>query len=233
MMDERSLIRDAIKIALHTVQSSGKTADKILKPAIAQSLKAQGFGADQEDTRGMMERGLPVWRSKDSGEIESTSGRRRVDIVVYSKNGYDLIGLIETESDLDDLRPSGVVNRRSGHYDVYSIAGQENGSFFESYKSLERMAALVFYRSSRMRSDRDFSPMNVVQDLEQVRSDSRTAHNPTNVPLFLVSAQCRKSDLEMLDARCRSVGAEVLWQRILGLGSSCPGSFAESHIKAF
>src|ERR1700675_3941689 len=35
--------------------------------------------------------------------------------------------------------------RRDRHYDVWSIDRNEDGTYFDSYKSLERMAAAAFY----------------------------------------------------------------------------------------
>ena len=55
-----------------------------------------------------------------------------------------VVCLIETESDLNDLREQGV-SGRSGHYDVLSVARRDDGTWFHSYKSLERMAAAAWY----------------------------------------------------------------------------------------
>jgi hypothetical protein len=71
--------------------------------------------------------------------------RRKIDIVVRA--GQQPIALIEIESDLNDLKKSGVTNR-NGHYDVFSIAKSADGAYFDSYKPLERMAAAAFYFGS-------------------------------------------------------------------------------------
>ncbi len=70
MTDERIAIREVIKRVLLTVHSPAKTADAVLKPALARDLKACGFCADQEDTRATLDRRLPVWRSRNSDRSE-------------------------------------------------------------------------------------------------------------------------------------------------------------------
>jgi hypothetical protein len=107
----------------------GKCGQKILQPTIASALRAEGYIADKEDKNALLPARLPVWRSKNTGLIEETRGRRLIDIVVYQEGR--LVALIETESDLNDLLRTGI-SKRSGHYDVNSIARDKAGNFFNS-----------------------------------------------------------------------------------------------------
>ena len=118
---------------------------------------------------------MAVWRSKDDHQIELTARRRRIDIVAY--DGQQPIALIEIESDLGDLRSSGVT-RRNGHYDVWSIAADENGAYFDSYKSLERMASAAVYYSVFMESGEYPKPEEAIEKLLSIRSSEPEAQNP-------------------------------------------------------
>lgn len=122
---DRHRIRELVRAALKPIEVSGKMGESVLKRTVADVLRGAGFTPDVEDKAQLLREGMPVWRTKDSGLIEETRGRRRIDIAVY--HGDELAGLIETESDLDDLRENGV-STRSGHYDVFSIAQSREGS---------------------------------------------------------------------------------------------------------
>lgn len=203
----RDQIRRAICDALRPLDVTGKIGESKLKGAVADSLRSAGFRADLEDQAQFLRSGMPVWRSKDTGLVEETRARRRIDIVVY--RGDDLVGLIETESDLDDLREEGI-SSRSGHYDVFSIARSGSGEHFDSYKSIERMAAAAFYWNSERRAGAYPSPKFAELILTAVKSDRPLAHNPAGVPLFLVSGRCRPKDPPIILARLRSLDAELL-----------------------
>ena len=199
-------LRLTITQAISALSINGNCGNKLLHPVVADALRAAGYEADKEDTKRLLGAGLPVWRSKDSGEVERTQGRRRVDIVVY-KQGR-LVALIEIESSLDDLCQLGV-SRRNGHYDVSSIARCASAIFFNSYKSLERMAATAFYVSLQEQLDTE----EAVARLSAIRSDLPTDHNPLGVHLLLVSGRCRKTDREILAARLKSLDAELMCVR--------------------
>ena len=142
MKDEANSILQLIRSGTASMPISGKVGQRLLQPKIAQVLSASGYDVDVEDTRGFFPPGLPAWRDKQTFEVVPTSGRRRIDLVV--RKNEEVVALIEAESDLNDLREHGV-SGRSGHYDVFSIASQADGTWFDSYKSLERLAAAAWY----------------------------------------------------------------------------------------
>lgn len=192
-------------VAGHAV--AGKVGKSVLQPTIGDALRGQGFVVDREDAGQLLSAGMPVWRSKDDGQVVPTKGRRRVDLVVY-EDGMP-IALIETESDLDDLRTSGVT-RRNGHYDVASIAKRADGRYFDSYNSVERMASAVFYWSLRNHMGQYPSPVQAQQRLEAIASDDPAIHNPSGLTLVLVSGRCRPQDAGILAARLKSLGAVLV-----------------------
>ncbi|NGM45155.1 hypothetical protein G5B31_06350 [Rhodobacter sp. SGA-6-6] len=186
----------AVKECVDALKISGKCGEKILKPAIQNHLTRLGLEADAEDRSLFLGAQLPVWRSKDTREIEVTAARRKIDLVV--RQDGKVIGLIETESDLNDLRPVGVT-RRNGHYDVYSIARDARGAWFHSYKSLERMAAALWY-------DAGLAP----DALPNVQSDDPGVHNPKGLDCILVTGRCRPSDQAILAPRLLALGATLI-----------------------
>ena len=200
-------ILEVIKGSVKGKRTSGKMGKSYLQPTIAAALRTAGFNADEEDTAKLLPPRMPVWRSKDNHEVEETIVRRRVDIVVY-KDGQ-LAAMIEAESSLGDLRVSGV-SRRNGHYDVESIAKNADGGYFDSYKSLERMATAAFSWSIFCKTGAHPSPHQAQALLEAVRSDDTKLHNPANVPLFLVSGLCRKIDETILSRRIKSLSATLV-----------------------
>jgi hypothetical protein len=181
-----NLLHDAIVVALRTL-----TTFRIVKEDEAQFLQAQ----------------MPVWRGKLSNEVEPTHRQRRIDIVVYDDDIP--IALIEVESDLDDLKVSGV-SSRNGHYDIFSVAKSADGQYFHSYKSLERMAAAAFYYHLHQRDQIYPDAKSAIEKLELVTSDRPDDHNPSQLPIFLVSGSCRAIDRGILDARLKSLGAELI-----------------------
>ena len=110
------------------------------------------------------------------------------------------IGLVEIESDLDDLKAAGVSKRR-GHYDVFSISRSGSESYDDSYKSLERMAAAAFYRAT---------PEDGPAQLEKTCSDEPGIHNPTGLAIILVVGRCRTQDSAILKPRLNSLDAELV-----------------------
>ena len=185
----------------------GKTGKRQLQPTLAVALREAGFVADQDDPGQILRSGMPAWRSKDDGNIEPTIARRLVDIVLYQDQR--LVGMIETESDLNDLRESGVT-RRNGHFDVWSIARSATGSHFDSYKSLERMASAVFYWHLLQKTGVYPTAEEAMTMLSANKADHRDEHNPANIGLYLVSGFCRAQDKAILAPRLRSLGAELV-----------------------
>ncbi len=204
----RETVRTIIRAVIDPIHVSRdqKIGRSVLQPRLAEAFKAHGLRADLEDGRQMLQSGMRVWRSRDDSKTVETVGRRRIDIVVYDQ--ADLIALVEIESDLDDLVTGGTKNR-SGHYDVYSIARSGAGMWFDSYKSLERMAAAAFYRAASLSAGRYPGPDEGEDALRRIKSDVCAEHNPLAVPLFLVTGRCRPSDPAILKARLDSLGAEL------------------------
>lgn len=195
-------LQDEIRSALRTVRESGKIGKSLLQPLLCDRLTALGLEVDAEDEKGFLAAGKPVWRSKRDNCIEATLGRRRIDIVV--RDAGRIIALIETESDLNDLRETGV-SGRSGHYDVFSIARNSSGHWFHSYKSLERMAAALWYHNA-----------GTVDTLERVASDDPQIHNPQAISIILVSGQSRALDRSILRPRLASLRASLLSVKAVG-----------------
>jgi hypothetical protein len=200
-------VAHVIDDAIARLTISGKMGQSVLQPAIAAALRAAEFRADQEDTDQLLQKGMPVWRSKDDLKIVPTKRRRRVDIVVYKNDR--LVAMIETESDLDDLRLSGV-SSRNGHYDVYSIARNHAGKHFDSYNSVERMASAAYLWSVRRRTKNYPLPHEAIKLLEAIRSNDPIIHNPDQIPLFLVSGSCGRNDRNILAPRLDSLGAQLI-----------------------
>jgi len=200
-------VSSAIASCVASLSVSGKMGKAVLQPAISAALRSAGFVADEEDTEQLLQPGMPVWRSKDDGKVVPTKGRRRVDIVVY-KYG-ELAAMIETESDLGDLKLSGVT-RRNGHYDVLSIAKNADGAHFDSYNSVERMASVAFLWSVFRSTGQHPSPQQAITLLESIQSDDPLQHNPEQVPLFLVSGYCRALDRSVLSRRLASLSATLV-----------------------
>lgn len=196
MNDEASTILQLIRRGTEMILVQGKVGQRLLQPKIAQVLTAGGYDVDVEDSRGFFPPGLPSWRDKQSFEVVETRGRRRIDLVV--RRNEEVVALIETESDLNDLREHGV-SGRSGHYDVFSIAGQADGTWFHSYKSLERMASAAWYVTGRSQAM-----------LQQLKSDAQEAHNPQGICLVLVTGSSRVLDRRILAPRLKSLGASLI-----------------------
>ncbi len=199
-------IAAAIKVAIDGISVAGKIGKKYLQPVVGQAIERNGFKVDYEDSEVFLGSALPVWRDKNSMKVEQTVNRRKIDIVVYDTAGCAL-ALIETESDLDDLKQHGV-SKRNGHYDVFSIARDASGKYFHSYKSLERMAAGAFYRSAR--NVHRVDELGAIQRLESLSSDDPLEHNPLGLGLFLVTGRSRPQDRKILDPRLRSLNAVLL-----------------------
>lgn len=208
MTDTHSHIIRLVQQTLSRVDTTGKAGRRTLQPGIAAALRAAGFNADEEDKGLVMATGMYPWRAKETGLPEPTASRRRIDVVVY--HAEQPIAFIETESDLDDLRPPGTTNRRNGHYDVHSIAKGVDGKSYESYKSLERMAAAAFYWAHAKSTGTYPSPQLGLTLLEAIRSNGAPEHNPAGLLLVLVSGRCRTQDPAILAPRLNSLGAHLL-----------------------
>ena len=203
-------IKDVIQSAIRPLRIVGKEGRSKLQPTIAAALVEAGFEADKEDRKEFLASRMPVWRCKDNLAIKKTSKRRLIDIVVYK--GQEVVGVIETEADLDDLREDGV-STRNGHYDVFSIARSSTGKFFDSYKSLERMAAAAYFHSAMVSSGHYPIPEKGSALLEELRTNDPIVHNPLGIPLFLVSGRCRAKDRPILIERLASLNAQLIcWE---------------------
>jgi hypothetical protein len=206
-VDDKAAISDVIAAWAKDMKVDGKVGKRLLQPSLAVALRSAGYAADEEDQAQVLKPGMAVWRSKDDNSVVPTRGRRRVDIVAYKD--AQLVALIETETDLNDLRESGVT-RRNGHYDVFSISRNAAGNHFHSYNSLERMAAAAFYWHALQTTGHYPSPDNGTRSLEVLRSDRPADHNPGRCALFLVSGSCRAQDKGILQPRLESLGATLV-----------------------
>jgi hypothetical protein len=208
--DMNELVRAQIRTVVNGVprpEGKGKVGRK-LHDDIAAALKEQTkFRIVKEDTTKFLQAKMPVWRDKQSNEVEPTVNQRKIDIVVY--DGEVPVALIEIESDLNDLQQTGISNR-SGHYDVFSISRSASGEYFDSYKSLERMAAAAIYHHLYAREGSYPAAEFAIDHLEALRSNSPTDHNPDRIPIFLVSGFCRSTDHKLLEARLKSLDAELI-----------------------
>lgn len=202
-------IATIIRNALAEVKGTGKLGDRVIDPALSAALAGGGYDIDRKDRRGILSRGLPVWRDKATGAIVPTPARREIDIVAYF--GSVPVALVEIESDLDDLRVSGI-STRSGHYDVYSIARRGDGQYFDSYNSLERMAVSATVLSLRARGVPATND-SVTALLASLASDDPAIHNPLGLPLILAVGEARRSDPTILAPRLRALGATLMVRR--------------------
>ena len=186
---------------------NGKVGKSFLQPSLSQYLEQHGYVVDQEDTRQFLKPGISVWRNKKNCSIAPTQKQRRIDIVVYKDNIP--VALIETESDLKHLRKNGFSDSKK-RYDVYSIAKGSNGKYFNSYKSLERMATAAFlyhlFQVNRLYPNND----EAMEKLEAISSDSPDIHNPGGMELYLVTGSCRPKDREILRERLSSTNAVLI-----------------------
>ena len=169
-----------------------------LQGYVRELLASAGYEVDLEDKRGFLQWAEPVWRDKRTREIVPTPGRRRIDIVVRESLNGPVVALIEIESDLNDLRAFGV-SKKPGTYDVLSISRDQAGQWFNSYKSIERMAAAAFYCAG-----------GTLQDLESLSSNSPEDHNPTGLGILVVTGISRAIDRKILAPRLGSLGARLI-----------------------
>ncbi len=206
----RERVRRIIKEVIDPIHVSRgeKIGRSVLQPKLAEAFENRGLRADLEDGKQMLQSGMRVWRSRDNSKTVETVGRRRIDIVVYDQS--QLLALVEIESDLDDLVKGGT-KKRSGHYDVYSIARDGSGAWFDSYKSLERMAAAAFYWANHKNTGHYPAPDEGEDALRRIKSYEVGEHNPARIPLFLVTGLCRSGDPSILKPRLDSLGAELLF----------------------
>jgi hypothetical protein len=127
-------------------------------------------------------------------------------IVINSLNEAGLEA--DPESDLNHLRANGISKSGDG-YDVFSIAKQWNGDFFDSYRSLERMASAAFFYAVVTRSQANPGTVALSEMLANVRSDNSADHNPLELPMFLVAGRARELDRRILSMRLEALGAEL------------------------
>lgn len=200
-------MKNTIEAFLLGVSIVGKMGTNLIQPKLGEALTAAGYTVDLEDSKKVLRDNIPVWRSKDSGEVVPTPRRRKVDIVVYKDD--QLAALIEVESDLNDLQlPGG--RKKKGRYNVFSIAKNGDGEHFNSYNSLERMATAAYCWHLFNTRQTYPSPTDVVTQLQSLSSDDPAVHNPGAVPLFLVSGACRAEHRGILQRRLESLNATLI-----------------------
>ena len=200
-------MKNTIEACLSGVSIVGKTGCKLIQPKLADALTDAGYTVDLEDSRKLLRNNIPVWRSKISGEVVPTLRRRKVDLVVYMDNS--LAALIEVESDLNDLQLAGA-KKKQGRYNVSSIAKNRSGGYFNSYNSLERMATAAYCWHLFTINQKYPDPADVVTALLSLASDDPAVHNPSAVPLFLVSGTCRAEHHRILQPRLDSLNATLV-----------------------
>lgn len=209
----RDKIESVLRNYLLGKSFQGKVGSSVLQPEVAATLSRAGFVTELEDSRNELRDGIPVWRSKDTGLVEATKRRRKIDIVVYDCLGQ-LCAFVEVESDLDDLRQEGICKRK-GHYDVWSISRNDKDEYFDSYNSVERMAVAAYcihkHATARVYPD----PEELERSLESISSSRPEVQNPSDIPLFLVAGRTRKHDLDILQPRLSSLRAVLLSPQIV------------------
>jgi hypothetical protein len=77
-----------------------------------------------------------------------------------------------------------------------------------SYKSLERIAAAAAYHYLLTHDHTYPLPEYAAKHLEAISSNDPLRHNPSSMPMFLITGSCKKS--EILDARMKSLDAELI-----------------------
>lgn len=195
-------VEKAIHYAVNEIKRSDefhedrKLGKSLIQPHVGNILRDSGFEVDFEDGACFFPPQIPAWRDKKTEKIVETRGRRKIDLVVRSSD--TVIALVEIESDLNDLRESGV-SSRSRHYDVFSIARDAEGRYFDSYKSLERMATAAFIATGRS-----------LEELEALASNVPADHNPLGFGIFLVTGSSRSMDRRILAPRLESLDARLI-----------------------
>jgi len=63
-------IEAAIKKAFKGEYPTGEKIGTSLEGAVGEALTSEGFRVDYQDRSGFLGYGLPVWRDKNSGEVE-------------------------------------------------------------------------------------------------------------------------------------------------------------------
>jgi hypothetical protein len=192
------LIRDVVR---NHVIVGNKSSRDVLQSNICAALVKGGYQVDYEDKHyKILSSAKAVWRNRDR-KVHFHKRRPRIDLCVYQND--EVAALVEVEACLDGLprKKWAPARKGSGNYYVLSIAKDKNGEFFESYKSIERMAVAAMALAGRP-SDQ--------QSLEQIRSNRIADHNPSRVPLFLVTEWRRASDKHIIEDRLASLGATLI-----------------------
>jgi hypothetical protein len=196
--DLETIIRKAIPKRQPGARKGGRD---LVQPAIQRALKEAGYVVDYEDSCCFLRAGMPVWQLYSSGAhiVDATAGRRAIDLVVYGPNNRSPVALVEVESDLANM------GSKAG-YAVASIAYDARGQPFDSYKSVERMAAAVQFWAMQQASGRYPTSAEGVGRLQAIRSDSPADHNPTGISLLLVCEVANQKHVELLKPRLESLG---------------------------
>jgi hypothetical protein len=189
-------IEEIIRSGTKDLIVSGKIGQRLIQPRIAKILEDSGFEVDLEDSQSFLPAGTPAWRDKSTREVVETKTRLKIDLVVRLDGA--VVAMVEVESDLNDLRETGVT-KRSGHYDVFSISRNSGGHWFHSYKSLERMASAASHAAGRS-----------ISDIAEIASDLASDHNPKGFGVFLVTGSSRELDRRILAPRIASLDAKLI-----------------------
>lgn len=191
-------------IRTHDASAQAKSSSTGVEPAIARALLKANYDVDPQDTRGLYPTGVPTWRV--AGDVLAAPAKRRIDIVAYDKAGF-LVALIESEDDVGDVALPTWITRR---YAVRSVARDADGHFFDSYRSIERMAVAA----AGVQRD-DSAQVPLLAQLEAIKSDEPLLHNPAKIPLFLTLARGMRwrrtvDRLALIQPRLTSLGCRVI-----------------------
>ncbi len=176
---------------------------------VRNALAKAGYYVDEKDRLCFLRAGMRIWRrySDDGLIVEETRRRRLIDIIVYDHpNSRIPLALVEVESDLADMGSKR--NKFSkGSYAVASIARDARGQPFNSYNSVERMAAAAqYWAMQQASSDHHYpTPDEGEKHLQAICSDSPAEHNPTSIRLFLVSHSAKREHAISLKPRLDSL----------------------------
>jgi hypothetical protein len=204
--DFEAIIQNAIPEWQPGTRKEGKR--KVCR-SVRNALEKAGYVVKEEDSLCFLRAGMRIWRrySNDGLIVEETRRRRLIDLVVYDhSNNCTPLALVEVESDLAHMG-SKTNKLRKGSYAVASIARDARGQPFNSYNSVERMAAAAQYWAMQQASiDHHYpTPDEGEKHLQAICSDSPAEHNPTSIRLFLVSHFAKREHAKSLEPRLDSL----------------------------
>ncbi len=203
------IIRDAIP---ERQVGRNKEGEAKVCRVVGGALTKAGYFVDEKDREHFLAAKMRIWQrySPEGLIVEGTARRRIIDLIVYDNtNARTPLALVEVESDLAHM--SSTTNRFSKNcYAVASIARDAAGQPFNSYNSVERMAAAAQYWAMKQSSDRYPEPAEGQGRLQAICSDSPAEHNPTNICLVLVSHFAKRAHAESLKPRLKSLNMGLI-----------------------